>query len=96
MDNIENRYQALLASLSERFPSVQKCGFTADSFKPGLEGMLRLDMALGQPWKEFTCIHVAGTNGKGSVSSMLAAALHKSGFRTGLYTSPTWLISGKG
>ena len=44
--------------------------------------------ALGNPQQSYRCIHVAGTNGKGSVASMLASILHVSGFRTGLYTSP--------
>jgi len=50
--------------------------------------MERFDTALGHPSRQFRSIHVAGTNGKGSVSSMLAAALSASGLRVGLYTSP--------
>ncbi|MFH0908642.1 MAG: folylpolyglutamate synthase/dihydrofolate synthase family protein [bacterium] len=44
--------------------------------------------ALGNPHEKYVCIHVAGTNGKGSVSAMLASILRAAGFRTGLYTSP--------
>lgn len=50
--------------------------------------MERFDSALGHPWKAYRIIHVAGTNGKGSVSSMLAAALAAKGMKVGLYTSP--------
>ena len=56
--------------------------------KFGLEGIARLLRWLGNPHKTFSTIHVAGTNGKGSVASMLAAVLTAAGYRTGLYTSP--------
>ena len=88
MEYSKERYNALIASLFERHPSVQKVGFAAGAYKPGLEGMLRFDSALGEPWKKFSTIHIAGTNGKGSVSSMLAAALAATGLKVGLYTSP--------
>ncbi len=84
----EKTYERLVSELFDRHPSVQSAGFTAGAYKPGLEGMMRFDSALGHPWQRFRTIHVAGTNGKGSVSSMLAAALAASGLRTGLYTSP--------
>ncbi|MBR5114122.1 MAG: bifunctional folylpolyglutamate synthase/dihydrofolate synthase [Oscillospiraceae bacterium] len=57
-------------------------------FKPGLERMRALLNGLGEPEKKFRCIHVTGTNGKGSVSSCLASVLTAAGYRTGLYTSP--------
>jgi len=88
MEYSKERYNSLISSLFERHPSVQSVGFAAGAYKPGLEGMLRFDRALGEPWKQFSTIHIAGTNGKGSVSSMLAAALAASGLRVGLYTSP--------
>ena len=84
----ESSYDALLRALYARHPSVQDSGFTAGAYKPGLEGMRRLDAGLGSPSTRFRSIHVAGTNGKGSVSSMLAAALSGAGLRVGLYTSP--------
>ena len=56
--------------------------------KPGLERITALCRALGNPQKKLRFIHVAGTNGKGSTSSMLASILQKAGYRTGLYTSP--------
>lgn len=84
----EDTYDGLLRALYERHPSVQNSGFTAGAYKPGLEGMRRFDAALGRPSERLRTVHVAGTNGKGSVSSMLAAALSGAGLRTGLYTSP--------
>lgn len=56
--------------------------------KLGLENIAALCAALGDPQDRFPSVHVAGTNGKGSVSAMLAEALRRRGFRTGLYTSP--------
>lgn len=91
-----NKYNERLDSLFNRFQSVQKVGFTGNAYKPGLEGMERFSSLLGDPWKAYPCIHVAGTNGKGSVCSMLAAALAAGGavrrqhepMHVGLYTSP--------
>lgn len=56
--------------------------------KFGLEGISRLLRQLGNPQTEFRSVHVAGTNGKGSTASMVAAILTAAGYRTGLYTSP--------
>jgi dihydrofolate synthase/folylpolyglutamate synthase len=56
--------------------------------KLGLENISELLASLGNPQEKYPTIHVAGTNGKGSVSSMLAAALQANGYKTGLYTSP--------
>ncbi len=56
--------------------------------KFGLRGIRKLLRAIGNPEREFVCIHIAGTNGKGSVAAMLAAMLDAAGYRTGLYTSP--------
>ena len=56
--------------------------------KPGLERITELCKALGDPQNKLRFIHVAGTNGKGSTSSMLASILQSAGYRTGLYTSP--------
>jgi dihydrofolate synthase/folylpolyglutamate synthase len=84
----EDDYKRMLEDLYARHPSVQNTGFSAGAYKPGLEGMLRFDEALGHPSRGFRSIHVAGTNGKGSVSSMLAAGLAATGLRVGLYTSP--------
>jgi len=56
--------------------------------RPGLESEQELLDVLGHPERSFASIHVAGTNGKGSVSAMLASVLTAAGFRTGLFTSP--------
>ena len=56
--------------------------------KPGLERITALCTALGNPQDKLRFIHVAGTNGKGSTSAMLASILQSAGYRTGLYTSP--------
>ena len=56
--------------------------------KLGLENVRRLLDALGNPHRQLACIHVAGTNGKGSVSAMLDSVGRAAGLRTGLYTSP--------
>ena len=87
MEFSESRYGALLEEIFQRFPSVQKTDF-ATAYKPGLAGMEAFCEALGHPERAFKSIHVAGTNGKGSVSSLLASALAGVGLRTGLYTSP--------
>ena len=88
MEFNKSTYEALLLDLFERHPSVQKSGFTPGAYKPGLDGMSDFDRKLGSPWRRFRSVHIAGTNGKGSVSSMLAAALSSGGLRVGLYTSP--------
>ena len=81
-------YGQLVADIFRRFPSVQKEGFKPGAYKPGLEGMRAFDEALGYPSRQFKSIHIAGTNGKGSVANMLASALTAAGYKTGLYTSP--------
>lgn len=84
----EAEYLRLVQDIFRRFPSVQKDGFTPGAYKPGLERMLAFDEALGFPSRRFRSVHVAGTNGKGSVANMLASACTSSGLRTGLFTSP--------
>ena len=88
MNYTEEHYDRLLEDLFSRHPSVQSSGFTPDAYKPGLSAMRELDASLGYPSQQLRTIHVAGTNGKGSVCSMLAAALSATGLRVGLYTSP--------
>lgn len=58
------------------------------AFKKSLDNIIALCNALGQPQHKFKTVHVAGTNGKGSSSHMLAAVLQSAGYKTGLYTSP--------
>jgi len=63
-------------------------GFRRFGIKLGLSTIRKILTDLGDPQDAFACIHVAGTNGKGSVASSLASILHHSGYKTGLYTSP--------
>jgi dihydrofolate synthase/folylpolyglutamate synthase len=63
-------------------------GLERHGIKPGLERISALLSVLGNPQNSFRSIHVAGTNGKGSVCSMTASILKEAGFQTGLYTSP--------
>ena len=81
-------YEAAVEDLYARHRSVRDAGFSGDAYKPGLDAMRSYAAFLGNPERRFRSIHVAGTNGKGSVCSMLAAALASRGLRVGLYTSP--------
>ena len=60
----------------------------AAAYKPGLENTLRLMAHVGNPHEKLRAIHVAGTNGKGSTSHLIAAVLQAAGYKVGLYTSP--------
>ncbi|WP_244906317.1 bifunctional folylpolyglutamate synthase/dihydrofolate synthase [Schleiferia thermophila] len=81
-----NDYESALSWLMSQLPFFQRQGHTA--YKPGLERSLALMNWLGHPEKKFKSIHVGGTNGKGSTSHLIAAALQTKGLKTGLYTSP--------
>ena len=83
----DSEYQHKLEGIFVRFPSVQNTGF-GEAYKPGLAHMEEFDALMGSPSKGFRSIHVAGTNGKGSVANMLASALAATGLKVGLYTSP--------
>lgn len=61
---------------------------TRFGMKPGLERIQKILARLGSPERTFPAVHVGGTNGKGSIASLVAAALRVSGYRVGLYTSP--------
>lgn len=69
-----------------KFPMYQKIG--AQAYKPDLGNIVELLDFLGNPHKSFKTIHVAGTNGKGTVSHTLASVFQECGYKTGLYTSP--------
>lgn len=84
----ETGYLKLVQDIFHRFPSVQKDGFSAGAYKPGLDRMRDFDQALGTPSRQFRSIHIAGTNGKGSVANMLASACKACGLKAGLFTSP--------
>lgn len=89
---MENRnYNERIEELFRRHQSVQSAGFSSQAYKPGLDAIRMLDSRLGNPSSRLTVIHVAGTNGKGTVSSLLAALLASRGLRVGLYTSPHML-----
>lgn len=79
-------YEETLQYLYRQLPVFQQVGQSA--YKPGLGNSLALDALVGHPHRRYATIHVAGTNGKGSTSHVLAAVLQKSGYRVGLYTSP--------
>ena len=86
MEFSEEKYTEMLEKLFLRFPSFQKAG--ASAYKPGIANMEFIDQLMGHPHRNYDIIHVAGTNGKGSVSNMLASALSACGLKVGLYTSP--------
>src|SRR5687767_2264305 len=79
-------YQQTIDYLFSRLPLFSRVG--AAAYKADLTNTIQLCNALGNPQSKFRSIHVAGTNGKGSVSHMLAAILQTAGYKTGLYTSP--------
>lgn len=79
-------YRRAVDWMCSTLPMFQKVGSAA--YRPGLENTEYLMDYLGHPERGLRCIHVAGTNGKGSTSSMLASVLMEAGYRTGLYTSP--------
>jgi dihydrofolate synthase / folylpolyglutamate synthase len=79
-------YQETIDFLFEQLPMFQRIGQAA--YKADLSTSLAIDQYLNHPHKNYPCIHVAGTNGKGSVSSMLASVYSSSGLKVGLFTSP--------
>lgn len=79
-------YEETIDYLFNIAPLFQNIG--AGAYKEGLDNSLKLDEHFGHPHKAYKCIHVGGTNGKGSVSHTLAAILQSAGYRVGLYTSP--------
>lgn len=79
-------YKETLEWLYNQLPMFQKVGGAA--YKKDLTNTLALTNHLGNPHTKFKTIHVGGTNGKGSTSSMLAAILMEAGYTVGLYTSP--------
>jgi dihydrofolate synthase/folylpolyglutamate synthase len=79
-------YQQTLDYLFTRLPMFSRIG--AAAYKADLTNTIALCASLGDPHTKFKSVHVAGTNGKGSVSHMLAAIFQTAGYKTGLYTSP--------
>lgn len=72
-----------------QLPMYQRVGKSA--FKKDLKNIRKLCKAIGNPQKQFTSIHIAGTNGKGSTAHQLAAVLQKASYKVGLYTSPHYV-----
>lgn len=79
-------YEETLRFLYAQLPVFEREG--AAAYKPGLATMRRMDDYFSHPHCRYKTLHVAGTNGKGSVSHTLAAILQAAGYRVGLYTSP--------
>lgn len=79
-------YQQTIEYLFSQLPMFSRLG--AAAYKKDLHNTIALCEALGNPHHQFKSIHIAGTNGKGSTSHMLAAILQTAGYKTGLYTSP--------
>jgi len=79
-------YKETTDYLYSLLPAYHRIGKAA--YKGNLDNTIELDSYFGHPHKKFRTLHVAGTNGKGSVSHMLASILQEAGYRTGLYTSP--------
>lgn len=79
-------YNEATEYLFRQLPMFSRIG--AAAYKPGLETSHRLDEFFGHPHRKFKSIHIAGTNGKGSTSHLIASILQQHGYKTGLYTSP--------
>lgn len=79
-------YTQTLEFLFQALPAYETKGATA--YKPGLERIAAFCRHMGNPQRNFFTVHVAGTNGKGSVSHIIASVLQQAGYRTGLFTSP--------
>lgn len=79
-------YEEVISWLFQQLPMYQRVGKAA--YKADLNTTYALDKAFNHPHRLYKTIHVAGTNGKGSVSHMLASVLQEAGYKTGLYTSP--------
>lgn len=81
-----NHYQNTLNFLYSQLPVYHRIG--AAAYKADINNTVALCALLNNPYKNFASIHIAGTNGKGSTSHMLASILQEQGYKTGLYTSP--------
>jgi dihydrofolate synthase/folylpolyglutamate synthase len=79
-------YQQTLDYLYSQLPMFSRIGSAA--YKEDLHNTIALCKSIGNPQTKFKSVHIAGTNGKGSTSHMLAAILQQAGYKTGLYTSP--------
>jgi len=82
----QNNYKEALDWLFAQIPNYQRDGQSA--YKPGLQNIIKLCQHFGNPQEKLKCVHIGGTNGKGSTSNMLASVLQEQGYRIGLYNSP--------
>ena len=82
----EKQYHQAVEWLFEQAPNYQKEGIKA--YKPGLDNIIKLCSFFGNPQDKLKCIHIGGTNGKGSTSNMLASVLQEADYKIGLYNSP--------
>lgn len=81
-----DKYQESLDWLFSQLPMFSRVG--AAAYKPGLDRSIALAQQFGNPERRWKSIHIAGTNGKGSVSNLIASVLQEQGYKVGLYTSP--------
>lgn len=81
-----DKYQESLDWLFSQLPMFSRVG--AAAYKPGLDRSIALAAHFGNPERRWKSIHIAGTNGKGSVSNLIASVLQEQGYKVGLYTSP--------
>lgn len=81
-----SRFAQTLEYIYQMLPMYHKIG--TEAYKPGLQNIISICEFLGNPQNNFKSIHIAGTNGKGSVSHMMASVFQTQGYKTGLYTSP--------
>ena len=79
-------YQETLEYLFSKLPMYQRNG--AAAYKEDIGNITIASKHLGNPHRKFKSIHIAGTNGKGSVAHMIASVMQESGYKVGLYTSP--------
>jgi len=79
-------YKQTLEFFFSQLPMFHRVG--AAAYKSNLDNTVEICRSLGNPERKFRSIHVAGTNGKGSTSHMLASVLIESGYKTALFTSP--------
>ncbi|MDW8273196.1 MAG: folylpolyglutamate synthase/dihydrofolate synthase family protein [Chitinophagales bacterium] len=83
------QYLQALEFLLNQLPMYQRIGPAA--YRGSLDNIIRFCDLLGNPQNDLKCIHIAGTNGKGSVTHIIASALIEAGYKTGIYTSPHYL-----
>ncbi|MDE7149988.1 MAG: UDP-N-acetylmuramate dehydrogenase, partial [Bacteroidales bacterium] len=85
-DKLQMHYQEVLDKMFHSLPMFQRIG--AAAYKADLSNTKKMMEVLNHPHRRFKSVHVAGTNGKGSCSHLLAAVFQAAGYKTGLYTSP--------